>query len=223
MAALQQERMNLGLVAVGYGVLRGGIEQPRSGGALVTLVLLPSQGGPAHANMVGKATMSSKKTFILSALLVVMVVAVISYRYFQNEGDASTPPTPSASSEGPVYPDHPELWPERVMESYPYYPDSYPAWAEAYPDAPCATWVNGGLGWVFVEDATDVQGDWGVMVWQPVWRFCGFPRPYPEKPEKPGDSMPPEWAEWDDNRLATTPNRTGAWEQTPAPEPTSSP
>ncbi len=48
----------------------------------------------------------------------------------------------------------------------------------------CATWENGGLFWVNNEGLEEVElPPWSVVVELRRFRFCGFPEPYPPKPE----------------------------------------
>ena len=51
----------------------------------------------------------------------------------------------------------------------------------------CATWENGGLTWLYLED----DERWGAYVKQPCFRFCGIPEPYPERPEPEAALIPP--------------------------------
>lgn len=64
--------------------------------------------------------------------------------------------------------------------------------------APCATWENGGLGWHLIPEIVDdeITEKWVVAVWRPIWNFCGFPEPYPDKPEDHFGVIPPEIIGW---------------------------
>ena len=75
--------------------------------------------------------------------------------------------------------------PEDWLHLYPYDPEAYPQFAEAMPaGTSCATWENGGLYWVNREGLPDFEAmPWGVAVPLHRFRFCGFPEPYPAKPE----------------------------------------
>lgn len=126
-------------------------------------------------------------------LMVFLIVVVLGYGYFKNRSPASSSPadpTPALSEaippiDPPPHVDMPLLFLEDSVETYPYSPDSYPAYAEAHPDAPCATWENGGLVWEYYVFQRPAQPSWVAVVGQPEFRFCGFPRPIPAKPPKP--------------------------------------
>ena len=168
-------------------------------------------------------------------LLIMAVVAVGKFAHFVNGVDASSPPLTSSPTPAtalppsfsptqlPLPPDlnKPVHFPEIALEYLEYGPDLYPLYAEAYPDAPCATWENGGLIWlvlsykVHAEFIAEAVG-WLVQVRLPRFRFCGFPRPYPAKPTP----YPPKPTPYPPK---PTPYRTGIWERTPTPEPIESP
>ncbi len=130
-------------------------------------------------------------------------------------------PTPEPTSSPPEFmmptvlpPPNPEIlefFPEYVMERYAYDPASYPQYAEVLPDAPCATWVNGGLTWSFFEDTATMKLGWGASVWIPIYRFCGFPLPYPQKPAQTKiENAPREWVIWKSTQMAGTPTPTSS-------------
>ena len=161
------------------------------------------------------------------ARLIIWVVAgalfaVLAYAWFiSRENNATASATPTAPLEfmmptvlPPPNPEILEFFPEYVMERYAYDPASYPQYAEVLPEAPCATWENGGLTWSFLEDTATMKLGWGASLWLPIYRFCGFPLPYPQKPaQTKRENAPREWAIWKSTQMAGT----------PAPEPTSSP
>lgn len=84
---------------------------------------------------------------------------------------------------------------EAEVKTHLFSPESYPQFAKANPDASCATWDNGGLGW---RPITDDQDEWAVIVWLPVFRFCGIPTPHRAKIRKAGEfyAPPDEWLSW---------------------------
>ena len=57
----------------------------------------------------------------------------------------------------PPNPEIPEFFPEYVLDRYAYDEAAYPQYAEALPEAPCATWENGGLTWDFFEDHPEAK------------------------------------------------------------------
>ncbi len=90
----------------------------------------------------------------------------------------------------PAYPDLNQsmLFPEAALEYFTYDPDAYPQFAEAFPDAPCATWENGGLTW-FKHEGDE---EWAVRVRFSDYRLCGFPSSQPDKPTEPTMEWPPD-------------------------------
>lgn len=99
-------------------------------------------------------------------------------------------PNTQTEDEGP--PQGAVMFGEAALDEKPFCPESYPEYAALNPEAECATWENGGLDWLLL-----LEGEWGVTVWQPLWRFCGVPRPYPEKPRRIAEFQPPAaWMEW---------------------------
>ncbi len=102
---------------------------------------------------------------------------------------------------------------EYAMGQYEYCADCYPQIAALYSQGtPCANWENGGLQWFYVEDKTDMKLGWGAVVWQGPYRFCGFPRPYPEKPAIASEpDVLDEWMRWmiaAERSLTATPEPT---------------
>ncbi len=94
---------------------------------------------------------------------------------------------------------------------------------EKYPFTPCATWANGGISWVKILNHENSQeGEWWVVVWQPVWRFCGLPQPAPPIPAYGSGIIPQQWieqaAESASKLRADRRERVGIWERTPTPE-----
>lgn len=105
---------------------------------------------------------------------------------------ATVLPTPAELGEASFFPEH-------EMANFAYCADCYPHIAALYPpETPCANWENGGLQWFHFEDRADLELGWGAVVWQGPQRFCGFPRPYPEKPAiaPEPDYVPDEWMRW---------------------------
>ena len=152
-------------------------------------------------------------------LLILLIVVVSGYAYFVREADSSTSlrsPTPtSLQLPPPPYDNRPLYFPESILDSLEYGPDLYPEFAEANSDAPCATWENGGLTWLFFHMPADLG--WVVEVAQPDYRFCGISVPHPAKPMLEPMKLTPYGGR-------PTPNRAGIWERSTAtPEPTSSP
>ena len=106
----------------------------------------------------------------------------------------------------PPSPEGREFFPEYVLHRYAYDEAAYPQYAEVLPDAPCATWENGGLSWSFFEDIPSMKLGWGASVWLPIYRFCGFPLPFPQKPTQTKiDDAPREWVTWKSTQLAIMP------------------
>lgn len=107
------------------------------------------------------------------------------------------------------YPIDMKLFPEYMMDRYAYDEAAYPQYAEALPEAPCATWENGGLTWRYLEDRPEAKLGWCASVWLPIYRFCGFPRPYPRKPVSTRFSgAPEEWVIWKSTQVAKMPGPT---------------
>ena len=80
---------------------------------------------------------------------------------------------------------------EDLFSFYPFSSDAYP-YTEDFSSVPCADWENGGIAWSFLDD----PNDWLAMVYQPLWRFCGFPESYPMKPVQKEWQPPAEWLAW---------------------------
>lgn len=143
------------------------------------------------------------------------LITALAYSWFTSrEDNAAASATPTAPPEfmmptllPPPHPDRLEFFPEYVMKRYAYDPDSYPQYAEVLPEAPCATWENGGLTWSFNEDIPSMKLGWGASVWKPIYRFCGFPLPYPQKPTQTRiENAPREWVIWKSTQIAGTPS-----------------
>ncbi len=156
---------------------------------------------------------------LVAAGLVLVVAFIILNASRENTSSVlATPESPPLlvipSLLPPPHTDGREFFPEYVLERYAYDPASYPQYAEVLPEAPCATWENGGLTWSFFEDIPSAKLGWGASVWLPIYRFCGFPLPYPQKPTQTKiENAPREWVIWKSTQMAGT----------PTPEPTSSP
>ncbi len=75
--------------------------------------------------------------------------------------------------------------PEDWLHLYPYDPPAYPQFAALVPaDTPCATWENRGLVWAHNDNPEIAElPPWSVIIELRRYRFCGFPEPYPPKPE----------------------------------------
>ena len=87
------------------------------------------------------------------------------------------------------------MFPEEWLEQFPYSSTAYAKYAEGLAaDTPCASWENDGIRWwdrsavswerfpEHVEEQPELLVGWDAVVAFPVFRFCGFPSPYPEKP-----------------------------------------
>ena len=113
----------------------------------------------------------------LLLLLLVLLMARLTHTAIGQEPTSANPittpgnRTPLSIVSPPTDHNTPQFWPEHDFPAYPYCSGSYPDYAVAYPDAPCATWENGGLTWSYLNELTG----WGTVVWLPVHRFCGIP------------------------------------------------
>ncbi|MCY4106670.1 MAG: hypothetical protein OXG02_08195 [Chloroflexi bacterium] len=154
---------------------------------------------------------------VAGVLFVALAYAVFNSR--QNNATASTTATspPELTLTSPPEfmmptllpqpnPDTLEFFPEYVMHRFSYDEAAYPQYAEVLPEAPCATWENGGLTWSYHENIPSMKLGWGTSVWLPIFRFCGFPLPYPQKPTQTKiDYAPREWVTWKSTQLAIMP------------------
>ena len=114
----------------------------------------------------------------------------------------------------PPDPEIQEIFPEYVMHRFTYDETAFPQYAAVLPDAPCATWENGGLSWSYREDLPNIRLGWVASLWLPIYRFCGFPLPYPEKPTQTRiENAPRDWVDWKMTQMAIMPPPT----ITPAP------
>ena len=151
--------------------------------------------------------------WILAGTLIVVLAFVWISDREDNSTASATPTTPPEfmmpTLLPPPHPERREFFPEYVLERYTYEPDSYPQYAEVLPEAPCATWENGGLSWSFFEDTPSMKLGWGASVWIPIYSLCGFPLPYPQKPtQTKTDNAPREWMIWKSTQVARMPGPT---------------
>ena len=145
---------------------------------------------------------------LLALSIVALALAVI---WIAGGSERAAPPTATPAPVQTVYyatvlPTPAEIgnvsfFPENEMANFAYCADCYPHIAALYPpETPCANWENGGLQWFNFdfEERADLKLGWGAAVWQGPRRFCGFPRPYPEKPAiaPEPDDAPDEWMRW---------------------------
>ena len=145
------------------------------------------------------------------------LIAALAYGWYTSRENISTASaTPTAPPEfmmptllPPPEPEKLEFFPEYVMDRYAYDEAAYPQYAEALPEASCATWENGGLTWSFHEDIPSMKLGWGATLWKPIYRFCGFPLPYPQKPTQTEiGNAPREWMIWKATQVARMPGPT---------------
>lgn len=130
----------------------------------------------------------------LRVFAVVFALFVLAYAAAQYA--AAQDLTAQAEEEPPYV--GPVIFNEERLDEYPFCPGSYPEYTEANPTADCATWENGGLAWLPM-----LEEEWGVVVWRPIWRFCGVPRPLPERSDVV--NIPSEWLRWRDAQAETAP------------------
>ena len=163
--------------------------------------------------------MSTRKTSLYWGLLAAAALVLAAAYSLLDRGRQDSPSLPTTTESLPtlVFPTimpsphlkGSEIFPEYVMDRYAYDEAAYPQYAEALPEAPCATWENGGLTWDFFEDHPEAKLGWSVSVWIPIYRFCGFPLPYPEKPLSTQFSRAPEeWVIWKATQVAKMPGPT---------------
>ena len=149
--------------------------------------------------MLKLATLQRHPALSITVLVITVLVLALGYDSIIRESKISAP-----SAE--LY----DMFLEEEMVAHEFCEECYPEYQEAYPDVSCATWSNHGLSWlrVHVSDRGDV---WAAAVWPPLWRFCGFPEPFPPKPEGMG-VVPEEWLQWYEEQGKQR-ERTGIWEQ----------
>ncbi|MCY4106669.1 MAG: hypothetical protein OXG02_08190 [Chloroflexi bacterium] len=160
--------------------------------------------------------MSTPKTSLHWGFLAAAALALAAAYFFLDRGREDSSKLPTTTDSLPTLaiptllpspnPIDLEIFPEYVLERYAYDETAYPQYAEALPEASCATWENGGLTWRYLEDHPEGKLGWSVSVWLPIFRFCGFPQPYPRKPLSTRNSAAPEkWVIWKATQLAKMP------------------
>ncbi len=206
------------------------MEEVESVGGAIAITRPPGNWFLPQMAVVKKPRSTTILILLFFAVATVIAVGYVSYMSEDSTATGSSTSVPTQYSyQEPVPtvlipPEHPDafFWvPEYAMERFSYGEDSYPQFEEILPDAPCATWENEGIGWVYWEDG----GIWIGRVYSPLWRFCGYPLPFPPKPDGLGYA-PKAWLDWTFNRPTTvpTPDRPGNRENSSSsPEPTSLP
>ena len=143
--------------------------------------------------LIGKGN-EEKKMFRFATLVLAGVLATVGIGFAHEDITNCLIPSPQPANLGlpPGFTEQPIsiFIADQDLSLLEFKPSLYPDFADALPDAVCATWENGGLIWdqlgISVQgNSLDVDASsWGVLVSMPEYRFCGIPEPYPDKPEE---------------------------------------